>query len=267
MQTSMGLPYKTNDDGTSFSFEHKADLAEFNPGQYRFFLDGLGKLHGHKIFTKAEGIFNIPNEIDSILSNELQTFIDKKHLYKKYNLAYKRAILLYGPPGCGKSSLLTTSIQKFIANGCYVTDLNSLDAYEWIHDSLTNKPVIIVQEDIDSVLEKDEEDILNLLDSGTALTNVFYLFTTNFIEKLPDRFVNRPGRVDLKIKVDYPSVSSKLAYLKYVFPNEDINILDKIANETKDKSYAIVKEIAIRYFVFGKPLNEIIEEFVDISAN
>ena len=61
------------------------------------------------------------NEKNTILSkyvkhelfDDLQTFIDSDELYAKRGIDYKRGYLLYGPPGCGKSSSIKAMAHKY----------------------------------------------------------------------------------------------------------------------------------------------------------
>jgi len=61
------------------------------------------------------------NEKNTILSkyvkhelfDDLQTFIDSDELYAKRGIDYKRGYLLYGQPGCGKSSSIKAMAHKY----------------------------------------------------------------------------------------------------------------------------------------------------------
>lgn len=226
---------------------------DFPPGYYEFDRDIWGNVFAKRVKRKDEAVFSLNSPMQNLVLNEYNKFVSLQSKYKAYSLAYKRCILLEGPPGCGKSSLIAQFANKSIENGQYVTNLKSIyDAHDVIQ-CFTDKPTLVIAEDIDREFRNhDAEDLLEVLDGNSSYTNVFYLFTTNFKERLPARLIARPGRVDRVIHMGYPSLADKSLYLQNVFPNEDMILLESIARMSEEHSYADVKELATRMFVFGE---------------
>ena len=52
---------------------------------------------------------------DSIV-NEIDKFLSRKNYYKKHGILHKRTFLLEGPPGTGKTSLITCLASKYDKN-------------------------------------------------------------------------------------------------------------------------------------------------------
>jgi hypothetical protein len=239
-------------DGT-ITFAPIKKACDFPPGYYHFGEDMWGNTTAKKIPLKEEKVLSLNHSLQNLVVGEYKKFVSLADRYKKYSLAYKRAILLEGPPGCGKTSLIRQFIEMSVANGQYVTDLESIYDGHDVIQCFTDKPTLVIGEDIDkSFKHHDAEALLEVLDGNSSYTNVFYLFTTNFKERLPARLIARPGRVDRVVAVGFPSVEDKSAYLKGVFPDEDVISLMSIANMDETHSYADVKELATRMFVFGQ---------------
>ncbi|VDM18607.1 unnamed protein product [Hydatigera taeniaeformis] len=143
--------------------------------------------------------------------------------YCARGIPYRRGYLLYGPPGCGKSSFITALAGHLEYNIC-VLNLNELGmSADRLDHLLTHAPLqsIILLEDIDAAVPNREESIslaqrygrayegmqgltmsglLNALD-GVASTDGRILFmTTNYVDHLDPALV-RPGRVDFKAEV------------------------------------------------------------------
>jgi len=47
-------------------------------------------------------LLDLPNPVFASIINDIKYFWDNKNLFDKYQYAYKRGILLFGEPGCGK---------------------------------------------------------------------------------------------------------------------------------------------------------------------
>ncbi|GAB0088117.1 mitochondrial chaperone BCS1 [Sergentomyia squamirostris] len=159
---------------------------------------------------------------DKIIS-DVQEFIRNPMWYSERGIPYRRGYLLYGPPGCGKSSFIT-ALAGEIEFGICVLNLSdrSLSDDRLNHLlSVAPQQSIILLEDIDSAFVSREDTkqqksayeglnrvtfsgLLNCLD-GVASTEARILFmTTNYLDRLDPALI-RPGRVDLKEYVGYCS--------------------------------------------------------------
>ena len=128
--------------------------------------------------------------------------------YAQHCIPFRRGMLLHGPPGTGKTSLIVaiaTQMQRAIYRV-------SLCAPKLCDDTLVSAmnnvrlKAIVVLEDIDALWgvhrEKSElganvtfSGLLNSLDSITEAKGTLFLFTTNHPEKL-DPALRRCGRID-----------------------------------------------------------------------
>ncbi len=165
--------------------------------------------------------------------------------FRRYNLQAPKGVLLYGPPGCGK-----TLIAKAVANSLAKTvaaNSGSSDARSFFLNikgpELLNKyvgeterqirlifqrakemsdegvPVIVFFDEMDSLfrtrgtgISSDVEStivpqLLSELDGVESLENVIVIGASNR-EDLIDPAILRPGRLDVKIKIDRPDKSA-----------------------------------------------------------
>lgn len=183
------------------------------------------------------------------LHEQIQTIRDAielpylhKERFEDYDLAAPKGVLLYGPPGCGK-----TLIAKAVANNLAVAVAQKTgqdDARSYFLNikgpELLNKyvgetekqirlifqrakeksdegvPVIVFFDEMDSLfrtrgtgISSDVEStivpqLLSELDGVEALKNVIVIGASNR-EDLIDPAILRPGRLDVKIKIERPN--------------------------------------------------------------
>ena len=187
----------------------------------------------------------------------LRDAIELPYLYadefKKYDLAPPKGILLYGPPGCGK-----TMIGKAVANSLaqriaerrggpvksyflnvkgpellnkYVgeTEHKIREVFKAAREKAAEDvPVVIFFDEMDSLfrmrgsgISSDMEatvvaQFLSEIDGVESLRNVIVVGASNR-QDLIDPAVLRPGRLDLKVKVHRPDrVAAREIFLKYL---------------------------------------------------
>ncbi|KAB0798027.1 hypothetical protein PPYR_09020 [Photinus pyralis] len=148
--------------------------------------------------------------------NDCREFISNPSWYTERGIPYRRGYLLYGPPGCGKSSYITALAGELQFSICVLNLSERGLSDDRLNHLLSVAPQqsIILLEDIDAAFASREDSsqqkaayeglnrvtfsgLLNCLD-GVASTEARIVFmTTNYLERL-DKALIRPGRVDLK---------------------------------------------------------------------
>ncbi|XP_034185730.1 mitochondrial chaperone BCS1 [Osmia lignaria lignaria] len=179
---------------------------------------------------------------------DCREFIQNHSWYSDRGIPYRRGYLLYGPPGCGKSSFIT-ALAGELERGICVLNLSERGLTDdRLNHLLAVAPqqTIILLEDIDAAfLSRDEakevttayaglnrvtfSGLLNCLD-GVASTEARVLFmTTNYLERLDPALV-RPGRVDVKEYIGWCSQKQvEQMFLRFYRDNE--NKAEELATE------------------------------------
>jgi proteasome-associated ATPase len=201
-----------------------------------------------------------------------------KELYREYSLRPPKGVLLYGPPGCGK-----TLIAKAVANSLAkkMAEVRGDDAREaksyFLNikgPELLNKfvgeterhirlifqrarekasegtPVIVFFDEMDSIfrtrgtgVSSDVEttvvpQLLSEIDGVEGLENVIVIGASNR-EDMIDPAILRPGRLDVKIKIERPDAeSAQDIFSKYLTENLPLHA-DDLAEFNGDRSACI----------------------------
>ena len=215
------------------------------PGVYSFDRDDSG-LFAKKINVITDSLIELPDNANEQVIRGIQKFWKMEDRYRQHGLLYKRGILLWGPPGSGKSVTICLLNKYLIENGgivvmCDHPRLTSM-GLEAIRRIEPTRRIICVMEDIDETIEKyGEHDLLALLDGENQVENICMLATTNYPDRLGARIVNRPSRFDERIFVGMPSAPSRRVYLKNILG--DVPELTQWVNDTDGLSVAHLREL------------------------
>ena len=164
------------------------------------------------------------------LTSLLHIFKNNKVKFEKLGLPNKLGILLYGLPGCGKTSTVT-AVATYLQKDIYYLNLNGVKTNEelsMLFDYVVKETTtsgIIVMEDIDAMTKvvhkrgvEEKKDLtvgelvsskdgkltleyfLNLLQGSLTQNGTIYIATTNHLEVLDPAFY-RDGRFDVKIEM------------------------------------------------------------------
>ncbi len=201
-----------------------------------------------------------------------------KELYREYSLRPPKGVLLYGPPGCGK-----TLIAKAVANSLAkkMAEVRGDDAREaksyFLNikgPELLNKfvgeterhirlifqrarekasegtPVIVFFDEMDSIfrtrgtgVSSDVEttvvpQLLSEIDGVEGLENVIVIGASNR-EDMIDPAILRPGRLDVKIKIERPDAeAAQDIFSKYLTENLPVHA-DDLAEFGGDRAACI----------------------------
>ena len=205
-------------------------------------------------------------------------------LFQRLGIEPPKGILLYGPPGNGK-----TLLARALANeiGAYFITINGPEIMskfygeseqrlrEIFQEAEKNAPSIIFIDEIDAIAPKREEvtgevekrvvaQLLTLMDGIKGREKVIVIGATNRLEAI-DPALRRPGRFDREIEIKPPDTKGRKEILQVHTRNmplaEDVDI-DKLAEITYGYTgadlAALAKEAAItalRRFIQEKKIN------------
>jgi hypothetical protein len=252
------------------------------PGVYEIHISANIGLYFKKIDVRTEGLLRFPDSNSDKVVSEIQNFWQREHLFKEYDLTYKRGMLLWGPPGSGKSCTIQLIIQDVIQRGGVVIKFTDPNLFKQgiriFREIQEDTPFVVIMEDIDSILEiYNESEVLNILDGVEQVQKCVFLATTNYPQNLGGRIVNRPSRFDKRFKIGFPSAESRRMYFEHLIGKDrikDFKIdLDKWVEDTEEFSIAHLKELFIAVVILDDNYADAVEtlqsmkEEIDVREN
>jgi chaperone BCS1 len=229
------------------------------------FVDGIVKSHQKRevahswLYVYDDGWYRsqtyMPRCLESVilqpgdkerLIEDIAKFRASRERYRKLGVPYHRGYLLHGPPGTGKSSLVSAVADHF-AMSVYAVNLVAFNDRS-LGSAINDVPQgsVVLFEDIDCMKTGDarpnvgagtENDgrkreekegtlasfsvtlsgLLNVLDGFHAPENVLFMMTSNRIERL-DAALLRPGRIDYRLYLGEATMGQKAELYQRFFP-------------------------------------------------
>jgi len=153
-------------------------------------------------------------------------------LFTRLGVEPHSGILLYGPPGCGKTLIAKVLASESEANMFMINGPEIMNKYygeteaklrDMFKEAKDNSPSIIFIDEIDAIAPKREEaygdvekrvvaQLLALMDGLTDRGNVMVLGATNRPDSI-DPALRRPGRFDREFEISVPNDDGRLEIL------------------------------------------------------
>jgi transitional endoplasmic reticulum ATPase len=154
-------------------------------------------------------------------------------IFTRLNIEPHSGILLYGPPGCGKTLIAKVLASESEANFYSINGPEIMNKYygetearlrDIFKEAKENSPSVIFIDEIDAIAPKREEaygdvekrvvaQLLALMDGLNERGNVIVLGATNRPESV-DPALRRPGRFDREIEISVPNADGRLEILQ-----------------------------------------------------
>ena len=182
--------------------------------------------------------------------------IPMKHpeVFEKLGITPPKGVLLYGPPGCGKTLLAKALANEINAHFSVINGPEIMSKYygqseenlrNVFDEAEKNAPALIFIDEVDAIAPKRENvtgeverrvvsQLLTLMDGLKSRGKVVVIAATN-IPNAIDPALRRPGRFDREIEIGVPDVEGRkeilLIHTRGMSLAEDVD-LDKIATIT-----------------------------------
>lgn len=232
-------------------------------GVYIFETDQYGNIFARMVKVITDALILLPDNASERVLEGMRTYWQMEDRYRRHGLLYKRGILLWGPPGSGKTATLTLLSKNLIDSGgivvmCSHPGITSagLAALRRIEPT---RRLICIMEDIDEIIQRHgEHELLALLDGENQVENIVMLATTNYPDRLGARIVNRPSRFDERILVGMPSAAARRTYLRKVVGEMDTEEIERWVVGTDQLSIAHLRELAAAVLCLGQDYESVL---------
>lgn len=227
---------------------------KLTPGLYDVAQNPVQGIYLQRVPVKTEGILRFPHTNSDKLVAEIQTFWARGEKFEQYALPHKRGIILWGPPGSGKSCTIQLVMADVIERGGigirFTHPSLFVAGYRIFREIQPETPVVVLMEDLDSIIQQtSESEVLNILDGAESIERAVFLASTNYPELLGPRIINRPSRFDRRYKIGHPTAESRCMYLEHLLSlkreGTDALDLDAWVADTEGFSFAHLKELFV----------------------
>jgi SpoVK/Ycf46/Vps4 family AAA+-type ATPase len=246
-----------NDSNTNDVVDGKVRAAAFDPPT----VDGDPPEHPQICFQDVGGMEAVKDEIRLKIIYPLS----QQELYKAYGKAIGGGILMYGPPGCGKTYLARATAgeinSSFIAVGINdVLDMwlgnSERNLHEIFAQARRNQPCVLFFDEVDALAANRTDfrqsssrmvinQFLSELD-GVKNSNegILILAATNAPWHLDSAF-RRPGRFDRILFVPPPDATARAAILRLLCRGKPVDEIDYdyVSKKTENFSGADLKAV------------------------
>lgn len=261
------------------NYEVKATI----PGTYKL----VPKNYGFKVVKQTLLIDKMFKKLETLnLVDSINTFLSGTEKLKSYGVGLvKRGILLHGGPGVGKTAQINNTVNQIIGeNGVsFSFSMSQADIGQLVDHLQENPPaqnvdkLIVIIEDLGGgempdqgyKLMASQDELLAFLDGNNIPDTwrhlpIVIFSTTNYPGLFLANLVDRPGRFDDVIEVQYPNPDLLVEYAE-TFMGEELTEFDKREILKGSISIAHVKEACIKKLVYNDQVHVTIKRMREWS--
>jgi len=202
--------------------------------------------------------------VKAIIERDVLLPLKEREICRNFNVSIPKGLLLYGPPGCGKT-FIVKQIARLLDFKLYEISPSSV-ASTYVHgtqekirkmfdDAAQNKPVLLFIDELEAFApNRTRTDVsyhyqaeVNefLIQLNNAHQNgVFVVGATNHLNMIDDA-VKRPGRFDKKLFIGPPDLEARIDAFKTHLQKKPHNITKwlYVGEETENYTFAEIQYV------------------------
>ncbi|KAI9258284.1 P-loop containing nucleoside triphosphate hydrolase protein, partial [Sporodiniella umbellata] len=204
-------------------------------------------------------IGGLDNQI-KIVKEMVETPLNRPEVFTKYGLKPPRGLLLFGPPGTGKTMIARAVAQEIGAHSIVVNGPEIVSKFlgeteqklrAIFEEATAQAPTIIFIDEIDSLCSKRDEapnevekrivtTLLTLMDGAEVVQDrVVVIGATNRPNAL-DEALRRPGRFDRELEIGIPNSQARESIFKTILLNMPHSLQTSEVEQLSQKTHGYV---------------------------
>jgi hypothetical protein len=220
-------------------------------------------LHFHQRPSMTERDLILPEQVLATIDRQVVGVAEHREVLLAARQHLKRGLLLYGPPGVGKTHTVRYLMGRLTDTTIVLLSGDALGLIgQACSVARSLQPAMIVVEDVDLIAEDRGMhpgrhpllfSLLNEMDGLAEVADVVFLLTTNRADLLEPALASRPGRVDQAVELLQPDAEARRR-LFALYRGElvvDESRLDSVMERTAGVTASFLKELLRRSAVLA----------------